>query len=117
MTMNHVVTQPRPPFASASGQLEVHQVPSWRDNLVWLLVDVQTREAAAVDGPEAETALAYCERHGLRLTTILNTHTHGDHIGINRDMQDHITWAEGSKIKRHVKAFKGEDDDYDLLAS
>ncbi len=26
-------------------------------------------------------------RHGLRLTTVLNTHTHADHIGINRDLQ------------------------------
>ncbi len=87
MTMRHVVTRPRPPFASASGQLEVHQVPSWRDNLVWLLVDVQSREAAAVDGPEATTTLDHCQRHGLRLTTVLNTHTHADHIGINRDLQ------------------------------
>jgi hydroxyacylglutathione hydrolase len=31
--------------------------------------------------------LRYCEEKGLRWTTIFNTHTHGDHIGINRDLE------------------------------
>lgn len=62
----------------------MHQIPAWRDNLIWLLVDGQTREAAAVDGPEADPVLSYCDEHALELTTIFNTHTHPDHIGINR---------------------------------
>ncbi|CAD7967035.1 unnamed protein product [Amoebophrya sp. A25] len=36
-------------------------------------------------------------------------------LHVTRDMEDHITWAEGSKIKRHVAAFRGEEDDYDLM--
>jgi len=83
----HVVTDPVAPFPVAGGRLMVHQVPAWQDNFIWLLADSQTGEAAAVDGPEAEPALAYCRTHGLQLTTILNTHTHGDHIGINRALQ------------------------------
>jgi len=82
----HVVTAPHPPFEAAGGRLEVHQIPASRDNLVWLLVAPGTREAAVVDGPDAAGTLAYCEAHGLTLTTILNTHTHGDHVGINRDL-------------------------------
>ena len=85
--MRHVVTQPRPPFPIAQGRLEVHQVPAWEDNLIWLLVDPSTAEATAVDGPEAAPALGYCRQRGLNLTGILNTHTHGDHIGINRALQ------------------------------
>jgi hydroxyacylglutathione hydrolase len=84
--MDHVVTRPTPPFTLSGGRLMVHQVPAWKDNLIWLLVDRATGEAAAVDGPEAEPVLRYCEANGLHLTTILNTHTHGDHIGINRAM-------------------------------
>jgi len=84
--MKHVVTTPRAPFRTSDGALEVHQLPSWQDNLIWLAVCTATREAAAVDGPEAETVLAYCEAHNIRLTTILNTHTHPDHVGINRDL-------------------------------
>ncbi len=85
--MQHVVTKPNEPYVSADGALEVHQVPAWKDNFVWIAVCAKTREAAAVDGPEAEGALAYCEAHGLKLTTILNTHTHPDHIGINMDLE------------------------------
>jgi hydroxyacylglutathione hydrolase len=84
--MQHVVTRPTPKFALRSGLLEVHQVPVWEDNLVWLLVDPASRHAAAVDGPEAGPVLAYLEARGLTLTTIFNTHTHGDHIGINNDL-------------------------------
>jgi len=51
--MDHVVRTPTPPFATRSGRLAVHQIPAWRDNLIWLLVDTETREAAAVDGPPA----------------------------------------------------------------
>jgi hydroxyacylglutathione hydrolase len=86
--MQHVVTRPTPAFASRGGRLTVHQVPVWVDNLVWLLVYNETGETAVVDGPpEAGPVLDYCKAQGLRLTTVLNTHTHGDHIGINRDLQ------------------------------
>ncbi|MCX4242056.1 hydroxyacylglutathione hydrolase [Paraliomyxa miuraensis] len=85
--MQHVVTRPTPPFSSADGRLTVHQVPAWVDNLIWLIVCNETGETAVVDGPEAGPVLDYCAAHGLRLTTILNTHTHGDHIGINHDLQ------------------------------
>ncbi|MCA9719573.1 MAG: hydroxyacylglutathione hydrolase [Myxococcales bacterium] len=84
---SHVVTQPRAPFVTSSGRLSVHQLPAAHDNLVWLLVVPDTREAAVVDGPDARAALAYCESHGLRLTTVLNTHTHHDHIGVNLDLR------------------------------
>jgi hydroxyacylglutathione hydrolase len=85
--MQHVVTRPTPPFESRDGRLTVHQVPAWVDNLVWIAVCSETGEAAIVDGPEAGPVLDYCKQHGLRVTTVLNTHTHGDHVGINRDLQ------------------------------
>ncbi|HEX3598353.1 MAG TPA: hydroxyacylglutathione hydrolase [Polyangiaceae bacterium] len=84
--MAHAVTQPARPFRSASGALEIHQIPSAQDNLIWLIV-TRDGEAAAVDGPDAGGTLDYCSANGFRLTTILNTHTHGDHIGINRDLE------------------------------
>jgi hydroxyacylglutathione hydrolase len=48
---------------------------------------VAAGEAALVDGPEAGPVLEYCAAHQLRLTTILTTHTHHDHIGVNLDLQ------------------------------
>ncbi len=82
----HVVTTPSPPTASRTG-LVVHAVPLATDNLGWLIVDPVTHEAAIVDGPEAGPVLVACDTLGVRLTTVINTHTHGDHIGINRDLQ------------------------------
>lgn len=85
--MQHIVTTPTAPFLSADGRLEVHQIPVWKDNLVWLAVCTATKEAFAVDGPEAEPVLAYCAERGLTLAGILNTHTHPDHVGINYALQ------------------------------
>jgi hydroxyacylglutathione hydrolase len=84
--MQHVVTKPTEPFQSASGAFEVHQIPAAEDNLVWILVCKKTGAAAVVDGPDAEGALAYCKARGITLTHVINTHTHGDHIGVNRDL-------------------------------
>lgn len=86
--MQHVVTRPNPPFLAMGGALEVHQLPAMEDNLVWVLVCTATREAAVVDGPSAAEALACMEQHGLRWTTVLNTHTHLDHIGVNVDLRN-----------------------------
>lgn len=85
--MAHVVRVPSPPIAAIDGAAELHQVYAWQDNVSWILVCKQTGEAAVVDGAEAGPVLDYCERHGLRLTTILTTHTHPDHIGLHRDLQ------------------------------
>ncbi|HEX2878300.1 MAG TPA: hydroxyacylglutathione hydrolase [Polyangiaceae bacterium] len=85
--VTHIVTQPCLPFTIAAGALTVHQLPAAMDNFVWALVAKDGSGVAAVDGPDADAVLALCERLGQPLTTVLNTHTHGDHIGINRDLQ------------------------------
>ena len=85
--MDHVVIHPTEPFTTSDGSITVHQIPAWRDNLVWLAVCNETGAAAAVDGPEAGPVLEYCKRHGIELTAVFNTHTHGDHIGINHDLK------------------------------
>uniref|UniRef100_A0A7S1A7T5 Ribosomal protein S4/S9 N-terminal domain-containing protein n=1 Tax=Noctiluca scintillans TaxID=2966 RepID=A0A7S1A7T5_NOCSC len=36
-------------------------------------------------------------------------------LHVTRDMEDHITWSEGSKIKQSVQDFKDERDDFELL--
>ncbi len=84
--MAHVVAHPTSPFLVAHGKLEIHQIPASQDNLIWLAVSTDTGAACVVDGPEWKPVEEYCERRGLRPTTIVNTHTHHDHIGINRDL-------------------------------
>lgn len=34
---------------------------------------------------------------------------------VTRNMEDHITWADNSKIKSKVQTYNNERDDYDLL--
>jgi hydroxyacylglutathione hydrolase len=84
--MTHVIQRPRDPFRTADGRLEVHQIPAWTDNLIWLAVCTQTGAAAVIDGPEATPVLSYCDKHDIQLSAILNTHTHRDHVGINLDL-------------------------------
>ncbi len=83
----HVVTDPAAPFVVCDGRLEVHQVPLGHDNLGWVAVCLETGTCAAVDGPEAGPVLELVKRKGWRFETILNTHAHGDHVGINRDLE------------------------------
>jgi hydroxyacylglutathione hydrolase len=83
--MPHAVTVVPPPLELPGGVV-VHCVPAHEDNLIWVIA-LPSGEAAVVDGPDAEATLTLCGVRGLRLTTVLNTHTHGDHIGVNRDLQ------------------------------
>ncbi len=34
---------------------------------------------------------------------------------VNRNMEDYVTWVDGSKIRRKIATYKDEIDDYDLL--
>lgn len=61
--------------------LDIVRIPVLKDNYVWLIkagADVAVVDPA-VDGP-VEEELA---RRGWRLTRILNTHHHNDHVGAN----------------------------------
>jgi hydroxyacylglutathione hydrolase len=81
----HVVTQPIEATPIAGTGLVIHGVPLGVDNLGWLAV-APDGTALAVDGPEAGPLLARCEALGVRLVAVLNTHAHGDHVGLNRDL-------------------------------
>ncbi len=82
--MPHVVTRPSEPFTVAGGALVVHQVPLGHDNLGWLLQCPTSGRCAVVDGPNAAPYLERIDAEGWELCVVLNTHTHGDHIGVNR---------------------------------
>lgn len=86
--MKHAVTTQTGPWTTAGGAIEVHLVPAWKDNLIWMITRPDSDEAWAVDGPELAPVDAWCEAHGKRLVGVLNTHTHADHIGINRELAE-----------------------------
>ena len=60
--------------------LELVTIPCRTDNYAFLIGDPETDEAALVDIPEAGPINAALEARGWRLTTILITHHHADHV-------------------------------------
>ena len=63
--------------------LEVAQIAVLSDNYVYLLHDAESGETAVVDAAVPEPVLAEAETRGWRITQILNTHWHPDHVGAN----------------------------------
>jgi hydroxyacylglutathione hydrolase len=59
--------------------IRVEPIPAFRDNYIWALTD--GRFAAVVDPGDEAPVLAYLAQHGLRLSAILATHHHADHVG------------------------------------
>jgi hydroxyacylglutathione hydrolase len=55
-------------------------VPCLQDNYAFLLHNRETEETALVDAPEVAPIRAELDRRGWRLSTILLTHHHDDHI-------------------------------------
>ncbi len=60
--------------------LEIITVPCLKDNYAYLVHDAASGRTALVDAPEAGPIAAELARRGWRLSDILITHHHGDHI-------------------------------------
>ncbi len=69
------------------GKLEIQPVPCLRDNYAWLAFDRDEGVCGVVDPSEAKPVMRALEAHGLKLTHILNTHHHPDHVGGNLELQ------------------------------
>jgi hydroxyacylglutathione hydrolase len=61
--------------------LQVRPIEAFDDNYIWLLTEPGSDAAAAVDPGDAEPLVETLESLGLRLTSVLVTHHHGDHVG------------------------------------
>ena len=59
-------------------EITVHPVRAFQDNYVWTLR--RGDEAVVVDPGDATPVLQYLRSENLRLTAILNTHHHADHV-------------------------------------
>lgn len=76
----------------AQGALEYVPVPAFEDNYIWLVSD--GRDAVVVDPGDAAPVEAYLAKRGWRLTAILLTHHHHDHVGGVKALLDRRS-AEG----------------------
>jgi len=105
--VQHVVTQGAQSAHIRGTSILVDRVDVWVDNLVWVLWRQDSDLVWVVDGPDAEAVLAWCETRGKRLAGILNTHTHPDHIGINRALAasghlEHLRVVGPDKVKNQI---------------
>jgi hydroxyacylglutathione hydrolase len=63
----------------ARNALQYVPVPAFEDNYIWLVTD--GRDVVVIDPGDAAPVEAHLAEHGLRLTAILLTHHHNDHVG------------------------------------
>ena len=66
--------------------LDVIGVPVLSDNYVWLAHDAASGETAVIDPAVAGPVLEVANSRGWKITQILNTHWHPDHVGGNSDI-------------------------------
>ena len=60
---------------------EIRVFPCLSDNFGYLIHDPQSLKTAAIDAPEAAPIMKVLQREGWKLTDILVTHHHADHVG------------------------------------
>jgi len=75
-------------------KLAIEQIPVLQDNYIYLAHDASTGDTAVVDPAVAQPVLDRLAKLGWRLTHILNTHHHNDHVGGNLPLKA----ATGAKI-------------------
>ena len=71
-----------------STSLEIVRIPVLSDNYVWLMREPQSGSVGVVDPAVAGPVLAEADKRGWKITHILNTHHHGDHVGGNREIKE-----------------------------
>ena len=67
--------------------LEIEQIPVLNDNYVYLAREPASGNVAVIDPAVTEPVLARLKAKNWKLTHILNTHHHGDHVGGNLDLK------------------------------
>lgn len=63
--------------------MEIHLVPAFSDNYIYLLRDPSSGAVGVVDPGDATPVIEALDRRGWTLTHIFNTHHHNDHVGGN----------------------------------
>jgi len=66
--------------------MRVIPIPCFTDNYAYLIVDEPTGDAAVVDASEADPVREAVTRAKARVTAILSTHHHFDHVGGNEEL-------------------------------
>ncbi|MFN4282909.1 MAG: hydroxyacylglutathione hydrolase [Alphaproteobacteria bacterium] len=68
--------------------LDIHRIPALTDNYLWLVREPASGAVAVVDPADPAPIEAKLAELGWRLTHILNTHHHKDHVGGNLALKE-----------------------------
>ncbi len=68
--------------------LDIRQIPVLKDNFIYLAREPKSGAVAVVDPAVAGPVLETADRLGWKITHILNTHHHGDHVGGNMEIKE-----------------------------
>ena len=71
-----------------STSLDIVRLPVLSDNYVWLMREPQSGAVGVVDPAVAGPVLAEAAKRRWKITHILNTHHHGDHVGGNLEIKE-----------------------------
>lgn len=71
-----------------STPLDIVRIPVLSDNYVWLMREPRSGAVAVVDPAVAGPVLAEAKKRDWKITHILNTHHHGDHVGGNLEIKE-----------------------------
>jgi hydroxyacylglutathione hydrolase len=71
-----------------STTLDIVRIPVLNDNYVWLMREPQSGSVGVVDPAVAGPVLAEAAKRRCKITHVLNTHHHGDHVGGNREIKE-----------------------------
>ena len=67
--------------------MKIHIIKCLEDNYCYAIEDSKSKKLILVDTPEFTPIDQFLEKNNLKVTDILNTHHHGDHVGANLDLK------------------------------
>jgi hydroxyacylglutathione hydrolase len=88
----------------SSNEMRIVPIEALSDNYMYLLIDEQSKECAAIDPVEPKKILDHLIRFNLKLTHVLTTHHHWDHADGNPAL---IKLCENSRKK--IPVYGGDD--------
>jgi len=67
--------------------LDIRQIPALKDNFIYLAKEPKSGAVAVIDPAQAKPVLDMAAMLGWRISHILNTHHHADHVGGNMEIK------------------------------
>lgn len=95
--------------------MKILEVPVLQDNYSYLIIDENSKEAAAVDPAEPSKVLNAAKHQDVKITSVLTTHHHRDHAGGNKEMASLIPGIKIYGGGEKVEALTNKVQDGDTL--